>query len=136
MGKSEQNNTLEYCVKWVGCKSSRGTIIQGDKYTWESKVPRELILKYEEMGPSIKWSDHVEQLRPFQHENQKAIEAREIKDLSAYQKIELLVDSKKYEFYKMPRRFKYKGIVRELRHQYYMCRMGVVWNNTNKQYLG
>ena len=54
-------------------------------------VSREMILKYEEIGPAIKWSDHVAQQRSFQHENQKPIEAREIKDLSAYQKIELLV---------------------------------------------
>ncbi len=130
IGKSELNDKLVYCVKWDGCKTTQGNIID-EKYEW-MKPCRELndmIIVFEALGPAIKWNDTIEATNEFQHFNQEPIQACEIKDLSMYPKIELLVGDKKYEFYEMPQRFQYRGVWRELRQPYFMCRTGVIWQN-------
>ncbi len=134
IGKSELNNKLVYCVKWDGCISKWGNIID-EKYEWEKPCTKlsDMIAVYEALGPAIKWNDVIEASNAFQHENQEPIQPWEIKDLSTYPKIELLVDGKKYEFYEMPQRFQYRGVWRTLGYPYFMSRNGVIWNNTNER---
>jgi hypothetical protein len=128
MGKRQNS----FCVKWDGVKTYRGHINEA-KYTWvlPSEVPQEMISKYEALGPAIKYSDTVPQQNPFQHVNQQPIQQNEIKDVSGYQTIELLVDNQKYVFYKMPQQIQYRGKTRILRYPYFMCRKGIIWNNTD-----
>jgi hypothetical protein len=57
-----------------------------------------MITVYEALGPAIKWNDRIEVLNAFQHDNQEPIQPCEIKDLSTYPKIELLVADKNMSF--------------------------------------
>jgi len=124
------NDHLVYCVKWGGCTTALGHVID-EKYEWEkpSRELSEMIAVYEQLGPAITYNEEIEVLHQFQHINQEPIKECELKDLSSYPKIELFVDEKKYEFYELPKRFQYKGVWRTLRYPYFMSRNGIIWNN-------
>jgi hypothetical protein len=85
-------------------------------YSWEVplKVPQALRDANEALGPAVKYTDVIPLPRAYQHEHQQPIQPNEIKDLCGVERIELLANGVKLEFYKLPTTIKYRVVSRSL----------------------
>ncbi len=119
-------------MTWSGKKNAAGAYVD-TYYSWElpAKVPQALIEAYEALGPAVTYETVIPPPRPYQHPNQQPIQPHEIKDLSGVEKIELVANGFKYEFYKIPTNLKYRAVTRTLRFPYFISRTGLIWNNAS-----
>jgi hypothetical protein len=131
-GKQENDGKILYLGKWDGWQN---------KFSWleatHAQITKDKIADYESKGIALTYDDKsVKPKKAFQHELQKPFDyEKEMKKNLNLATMELIVDGTKYVFYKMPN-ITFKGRDYEFEYDYYICRMGVVFNNskTNNQY--
>jgi hypothetical protein len=125
-GKQEKNGKILYLGKWDGWQN---------KFSWlaatHAQITKAKIADYESKGIALTYDDRsVKPKKPFQHEHQKPFDyEKELKKNLNLATMELIVDGTKYVFYKLPNITLY-GQTYELEYDYYICRMGVIFNNS------
>ena len=96
-----------------------------------AQITKAKIADYESKGVALTYDDQsVKPKKAFQHEHQKPFDYdKELKKNLNLTTMELIVDGTKYVFYKMPN-ITLKGQTFEFEYDYYICRMGVIFNNS------
>jgi hypothetical protein len=128
VGKKETRaGKFMYLAKWQGWQS---------RFDWveQSIIASKMIDEYESKGQAIKYDDRTVMPKyKNQHENQKPFDYdKDLKKNLNARTMELLVDGTKYVFYQMPKAIKYRGTTYELTYDYYICRMGICFNNSTR----